>query len=223
MAARYRLHTDWPSTSLDRSILEAKMKQFVTAGTLAVALAVGGTALAQQPPPPPAKTPATTAKPADQAEKPAAKPRAKRAAASAEDKAAAAHTAPKQQPGTAPDPAAPEGAMVLATVRLPKSVKADGKDLPAGSYQVRLTPEEAKPDAKGSTEKLERWVEFVKAGKVVGREVVSIVPATEAKLVQKDTPPPSGGSKVETLKGGDYVRVWINKGGNYYLVHLTNG
>jgi hypothetical protein len=203
--------------------LEAKMKQFVTAGTLAVALAVGGTALAQQPPPPPAKTPATAAKPADQAEKPAAKPRARRAAASAEDKAAAAHTAPKQQPGTAPDPAAPEGAMVLATVRLPKSVKADGKDLPAGSYQVRLTPEEAKPDAKGSTEKLERWVEFVKAGKVVGREVVSIVPATEAKLVQKDTPPPSGGSKVETLKGGDYVRVWINKGGNYYLVHLTNG
>jgi len=40
--------------------------------------------------------------------------------------------------------------------------------------------------------------------------------------VQKDTPPPSGGSKVETLKGGDYTRVWINKGGNYYLVHLAS-
>jgi hypothetical protein len=197
------------------------MKQFVTAGTLAVALAVGGTALAQQPPPPPpAKTPATA--PADQAEKPAAKPRPKRTAMSAADKEAAAHTAPKAQPATAPDPAAPDGALPLGTVRLPKGVKADGKELPAGTYQVRLTPEEAKPDAKGSTEKLERWVEFVKGGKVVGREVVSIVPASEAKLVQKDTPPPSGGSKVETLKGGDYVRVWINKGGNYYLVHLTN-
>ena len=22
------------------------------------------------------------------------------------------------------------------------------------------------------------------------------------------------------LKGGDYLRVWINKGGNYYLIHL---
>jgi len=22
------------------------------------------------------------------------------------------------------------------------------------------------------------------------------------------------------LKGGDYLRVWINKGGNHYLVHL---
>ena len=197
------------------------MKQFVTAGTLAVALAVGGTALAQQPPPP-AKTPAAT-KPADQAEKPAPKPRARHAAMSAADKEAAAHTAPKAQPGTAPEAPAPDGAMALGTVRLPKAVKADGKDLPAGTYQVRLTPEEAKPDAKGSTEKLERWVEFVKGGKVVGREVVSIVPAAEAKLVQKDTPPPSGGSKVETLKGGDYIRVWINKGGNYYLLHLANG
>jgi hypothetical protein len=50
---------------------------------------------------------------------------------------------------------------------------------------------------------------------------VSIVPTTEKQLVQKDTPPPANGAKVEALKGGDYVRVWINKGGNYYLVHLT--
>ena len=28
------------------------------------------------------------------------------------------------------------------------------------------------------------------------------------------------GAKVETLKGGDYVRLWINKGGNHYLVHF---
>ena len=111
--------------------------------------------------------------------------------------------------------------MALGSVRLPKALKADGKALPAGTYQVRLTADEAKPDAKGSSEVLERWVEFVKGGQVVGREVVSIVPANEAKLVQKDTPPPSGGSKVETLKGGDYVRVWFNKGGNYYLVHLA--
>jgi hypothetical protein len=74
-----------------------------------------------------------------------------------------------------------------------------------------LTADEAKPDAKGSTEKLERWVEFVKGKNVVAREVVSIVPAAEAKLVQKDTPPPSGGSKVRDAEGGDYVRVWFNR------------
>ena len=116
---------------------------------------------------------------------------------------------------------ATDTAMPLGTVHLPKGLKADGKDLPAGTYQVRLTAEEAKPDAKGSSEVLERWVEFVQGGKVKGREVVSIVPAPETKLVQKDTPPPSGGSKIETLKGGDYMRLWINKGGSYYLVHFA--
>jgi hypothetical protein len=195
--------------------LEAKMKQFVIAGTLAGALALGGTALAHQPPPAPKPKPAPAG---EQAEKPAA-PRVKKAPAG--ENAQAGHTAPKAQPTTTEAPSATSTAMALGSVRLPKALKADGKALPAGTYQVRLTADEAKPDAKGSSEVLERWVEFVKGGQVVGREVVSIVPANEAKLVQKDTPPPSGGSKVETLKGGDYVRVWINKGGNYYLVHLA--
>ena len=194
------------------------MKQFVMAGTLVAGVTLAGVALAQTPaqkpppPPPPAAAGSTQA-----AEKPAPQ-RPRRVDA----KAAAAETrAPKAQPTTTDEPTAP-GAMVLGTVRLPKGVKVDGKDIAAGSYQVRLTADEAKPDARGSSEKLERWVEFVKGGSVVGREVVSIVPANEAKLVQKDTPPPSGGAKVETLKGGDYVRVWFNKGGNYYLVHLPN-
>ena len=190
------------------------MKQFVIAGTLAGALALGGTALAQQPPPPPAPKPAPAG---EKAEKPAV--RVKKAPMG--DNAQAGHAAPKTQPNTTEAPNATTTAMALGSVRLSKALKADGKALPAGTYQVRLTADEAKPDAKGSSEVLERWVEFVKGGQVVGREVVSIVPANEAKLVQKDTPPPSGGSKVETLKGGDYVRVWFNKGGNYYLVHLA--
>ena len=200
------------------------MKQFVIAGTLAGALACGATAFAQaekQPPPPPPKSAgAAKTTPAGDAQT-AEKPKAAKPKKASSDNSAASHTAPKDQPNTAEEPTAP-GAMALGTVRLPKAVKADGKELAAGSYQVRLTADEAKPDAKGSTEKLERWVEFVKGKNVVAREVVSIVPANEAKLVQKDTPPPSGGSKVETLKGGDYVRIWINKGGNYYLVHLAS-
>jgi hypothetical protein len=201
------------------------MKQIVIAGTLAGALAVGGTALAQQPPPP-APTPKTAPAPkadtkaGDQAEKPAATPRVKKAATG--ENSPAGHAAPKAQPNTTDNPNATDTAMALGTVRLPKGVKADGKALAAGTYQVRLTAEEAKPDAKGSSEVLERWVEFVQKGEVKGREVVSIVPANETKLVQKDTPPPSGGSKIETLKGGDYMRLWINRGGNYYLVHLVH-
>jgi hypothetical protein len=206
------------------------MKKFVIAGTLVTALAVGVTAFAQatypaakqpaagatkQPPPPPPPT-----KPTAEAGQATEKPAVVKKRVSSGENAAASHTAPKPQPPTAGEPEAP-GAMSLGTVHIPKGLKADGKDLPAGSYTVRLTAEEAKPDAKGSTEKLERWVEFVKGGQVAGREVVSIVPSTEKQLVAKDTPPAAGGYKVETLKGGDYVRVWINKAGTYYLVHLT--
>jgi hypothetical protein len=212
------------------------MKKFVIAGTLVTALALGGPALAQtaqpaakqpaagatkQAPKPPAAAPAAEQPAAGQtADMPAAPKKKARAHAATGENAAASHTAPKAQPGTAPEAAAPDGSMSLGTVHIPKGLKADGKDLPAGMYTVRLTPDEAKPDAKGSTEKLERWAEFVKGGQVVAREVVTIVPSTEKQLVQKDTPPPANGSKVETLKGGDYVRIWLNKGGNYYLMHL---
>ena len=132
----------------------------------------------------------------------------------------AQHTAPNQQPGTAATPTAPTGEMSLGTVRIPRTVMADGKALPAGTYQVRLTAEQARPEAVGTTEALERWVEFVRGGKVVGREVVSIVPEAEARLVAKDTPPRSGASKVQMLRGNEYLRVWINRGGNHFLMHL---
>jgi hypothetical protein len=141
--------------------------------------------------------------------------------ASAQQPAAAGgHTAPKTQPTTAADPTITTGDVALGSINLNKAVKADGKPLPAGTYQVRLTAEQASSEAKGQTKASERWVEFVRGGKVVGREVVTIVPQAEIGLVQKDTPPARNAAKVETLKGGDYVRVWINRGGNYYLIHL---
>ena len=135
----------------------------------------------------------------------------------------AQHQTPKEQPPQTTDASAPSGDLLLGTVRLPKAVSADGKPLPAGTYQVRLTGQEAGPPAVGISEPLERWVEFLQGKTVKGREVVSIVPAAEAKLVAKDAPPPLNGVKVQTLKGNDYIRVWINKGGNHYLVHLPTG
>src|SRR6267142_1369051 len=85
----------------------------------------------------------------------------------------AGHTAPKPQPPVEPPPAAPEGQMALGTVNIPKSVKADGKPLPAGTYMVRLTPQTAAPDARGQTPTLERWAEFVKAeGKRLRAEIL---------------------------------------------------
>jgi hypothetical protein len=134
--------------------------------------------------------------------------------------ALAQHQAPNQQPNTATAPTAPNGDLALGKVRLPKAVTADGKPLPAGTYDVKLTAQEAKPQAVGTTETLERWVEFAQGGTVKGREVVSIVPQAEIKMVVKDAPPAAGASKVQVLKGNEYVRVWINKAGNHYLIHL---
>jgi hypothetical protein len=132
----------------------------------------------------------------------------------------AQHQAPKQQPLTAEAPGVPTGDVALGSVRIPRAVTADGKPLAAGQYQVRLTAQQAKPEAVGTTEQLERWAEFVQGGTVKGREVVTIVPQAEIKLVVKDAPPASGGSKVQVLRGNEYLRVWINRAGNHYLVHL---
>lgn len=137
--------------------------------------------------------------------------------------AAAQHQTPNQQPVTTDAANAPTGEMALGSVRLPRGVTADGKPLAAGTYQVRLTAQVAKPDAVGTSEQLERWVEFVRGGKVAGREVVSIVPQGEVKMVSKDAPPPAGGSKVQVLRGNDYLRVWINRGGNHFLIHFPIG
>ena len=134
--------------------------------------------------------------------------------------AAAQHKAPNQQPSTTEAPAAPTGDLALGSVHLSKGVTADGKALPAGTYNVKLTAAQAAPEAVGTTEALERWVELSQGKEVKGREVVSIVPQAEIKMVVKDTPPASGASKVQLLKGNDYLRVWINKGGNHYLIHF---
>jgi hypothetical protein len=137
--------------------------------------------------------------------------------------AAAQHQTPNQQPTTAPAPTAPTGAMALGTVRLTRAVMADGKPLPAGTYQVRLTAEGASPDAVGISESLERWAEFLQGGSVKGREIVTIVPEAEIKMVAKDAPPAPNSSKVQVLRGNEYVRVWIRRGGNYFLIHLPTG
>ena len=135
----------------------------------------------------------------------------------------AQHKAPNQQPNVAPPPPAPQGEVTLGTVRIPRSVTADGKPLPAGSYQIKVTPQEARPEAVGTTEPLERWADFIQGGSVKGREVVTIVPESEIKMVVKDAPPRPGASKVQTLRGNDYLRVWVNRGGNHYLIHLPTG
>jgi len=117
---------------------------------------------------------------------------------------------------------APAGTSVnLGAVRIPRDVKAGGEALAAGTYQVRVTETPATPQAPGQTPQYERWAEFMRNGKTVAREVVTIVPASDIKQVAEQNPPPSGGYRAEVLKGNDYLRLWINRGGNHYLIHFN--
>jgi len=107
----------------------------------------------------------------------------------------------------------------LGSVTLTKKVMADGQPLAPGTYQVRLTSDMPKPGL-GQSPEGERYVEFVKAGKVVGREVATVVSNADITTMVKQKKPAPNSVKVETLKGNDYIRVWINRGGNNYLINM---
>jgi hypothetical protein len=203
---------------MKRTVLMATLGAFLAVGAISATVGAQAAAKVEQEKP----------KTADTAAQPAAKPakKAHRHAAAKGDQATGASAKSdlqvKAQP-TGPEPAASvaPGELTLGTVKLPRSVKADGKALAAGTYQVRLTAQEAESKAEGATPSYERWAEFLQGGQVKGREVVSIVPQAEASKVAKEPPPAAGRAKVEMLKGDNYLRVWINKGGNHYLIHLV--
>jgi hypothetical protein len=107
----------------------------------------------------------------------------------------------------------------LGSVRIPHAVTANGQTLPAGTYTVRLSSDTVTP-VVGQAPDSEQWVEFVQAGQVKGRELASVVKPEDVKAVAKMTPPAPGKAKVQTLKGADYLRIWLNHAGTQYLVHL---
>ena len=107
----------------------------------------------------------------------------------------------------------------LGSVTLNRRVMADGQPLAPGTYQLRLSAEMPKPGV-GQSPDGARYVEFVRSGKVVAREVATVVLAADLAQVADGARPAPGTVRVELLKGDDYVRVWINRGGVNYLIHL---
>lgn len=106
----------------------------------------------------------------------------------------------------------------LGQVKIGKDVMANGQRLAAGTYTVRLTGEQGK-SVVGQTPEESQWVEFVQGQDVKGREVATALSSAEAKKVLKglaSTDSPAA----ELLKGGDYIRVRVSRGGTRYLVHL---
>lgn len=114
----------------------------------------------------------------------------------------------------------PAGEMMLGSVRISRRVLADGKPLGPGTYRLRLTAQAAQPAVAGQLADLNRWVDFLQGSEVRGREVASIVPAGDIKQITEGTPLRAGSTRVEMLKGNEFVRIWINRGGTHYLIHL---
>ncbi|HJN45071.1 MAG TPA: hypothetical protein QF572_12920 [Vicinamibacterales bacterium] len=114
---------------------------------------------------------------------------------------------------------------VLRAVRggidIPRMVYLDGEPLAAGAYTLRLA-DGGVPPVGGETPGSTRWVEFVSDsdGSVAGRGLAAAIPDSEIGEVAKSWVPRNQ-AYVDELLGGDYVRVWLNRGGVSYLVHAT--
>jgi len=100
-------------------------------------------------------------------------------------------------------------------------VMADGKPLAAGTYTLRVS-DEMPAKVVGQTLDESRWIEFLQGGQVKGRELATVLSKDALKdMTRKSAAPAAGTAKVQALKGGDYVRVWVNAGGTQYLIHLS--
>jgi hypothetical protein len=176
-----------------------------TASAFAVALMLAQPALSAQ-------TPRTQA-PAPDSKTPAA-PKAQTPKSSDE----------KPAPLPPPGPSAPDKPQVatgtLGSVHVPHAVMANGQSLAAGTYTLRVSGDSVTP-VTGQTVEESKWIEFVQGGQVKGKELATVVTQATAKQIA-DRGVPGAGSKVETLKGNDYLRVWVVKGNTSYLIHLQN-
>jgi len=108
---------------------------------------------------------------------------------------------------------------VLTAVQITQSVLVNGKPLPEGLYELRLTNERPTP-LPGQSPDAERWVEFVSSGQVVAREVAEVLRDDDLPTVGASSVPSRDGTRVVMLKGGDFLRISVKRGRERYLIHL---
>lgn len=106
-------------------------------------------------------------------------------------------------------------------IDIPRMVYLNGEPLAAGAYTLRLGDGGVSP-VGGETPESTRWVEFVSDsdGSVAGRGLAAAIPDAEIGEVAKGWVPRNQ-AYVDELIGGEYIRVWLNRGGVSYLVHAT--
>jgi hypothetical protein len=108
---------------------------------------------------------------------------------------------------------------VLATVRITTPVMAGGTRLPPGTYDVRLTQERPTPLA-GQSPDAQRWVEFVADGKVIAREIAEVLRDDDLPAVGASSKTVRSGTRVELLKGGEFLRISVKRDRERYLIYV---
>ena len=105
----------------------------------------------------------------------------------------------------------------IATVTLTEPVKADGKALAPGTYEVWLLDE--RPNLTGAASNAQRVVELHQNGKMVAREVAEVFGAGERPVGTSGTTGRMAKATVQKLRG-EFLRISISDAGARYLIHL---
>jgi hypothetical protein len=107
----------------------------------------------------------------------------------------------------------------IAAVTIKEPVKAGGKPLMPGTYEVWILEE--RPNLTGTPSNAQRTVELRQSGKVVATEVAEVFAERERPLGTSGTADaPTGRAAVQKLRSGDFVRIAISDAGGRYLIHL---
>ena len=108
----------------------------------------------------------------------------------------------------------------IATVTISEPVKADGKPLAPGTYEVWILDDHPAVNA-GAPSAAQRVVELHQNGKMVAREVAEVFAPGERPVgTSGTTGPRMGKAVVQKLQGGEFVRIAINDASGRYLIHL---
>ena len=107
----------------------------------------------------------------------------------------------------------------VATVTISEPVKADGKPLAPGTYEVWILNDH--PNLTGTPSNAQRVVELHQNGKMIARDVAEVFAADDRPVgTSGTTGSRMGKAAVQKLRGGEYLRIAINDGGARYLIHL---
>jgi hypothetical protein len=108
---------------------------------------------------------------------------------------------------------------VLATVHITKAVIAGGTPLPPGKYEIRLGVGGPAPLA-GQSPTGQRWIEFVDGELIAAREVAEVLRDDDQTPIGDSARPVREGTRIEMLKGGEFLRISVKRGSERFLIHL---